>query len=299
MVELLLRGQVQAEAGTGTGALAAPCPAAPFLELPSWLPSEVLAKGVPMPVEYASVGYDASENQELTDYARDICGDFFAIGMSICSLGEGTVVFSDPHQNGVTTFCIGPRVELLHKYYKAGPYLLDLIKYCPMWVVDPEQLLEYAAGALYGFDQGHALRPWNLPTGSTDRPATLPPVLTEIVDDIEACRLTYHSGMEYPDEFQSFPIGMATWYDNLPYQDKRTKRMRDYELPKEQGTSPAWIMLDYLGQAAMEVGGEVSCFAPTHDLDYLDELLQTTAKYIRLFKYLSHGTEENKFSCYF
>ena len=311
MVELLFESKPTPGGAGGQGAHAALSPSAPFLKLPRWIPVRAVMKGAP--ILPSGAHGDWSEHEGLSSLAHSICGDFFGLKVQIFTEDNGNLAYVDPHASGVTVFCVGPRVELLEKYYGAGQYLLGLMQACPFWVMTPDEIMDWASGHIYGWEReaeevggdGGERRtldvPWwpSMVPDARKRPKKLPPKLTEIVDAIERepVRRGYH--MEWPDVFESFPIGMATWHDTRPYQNKLTKRRRTWGMPEENGSCPAWMALDHMVQQTMETGNPSSCHPPHHNIDELERGFRALARYTRLFKYLSHEDKITGFNMLF
>lgn len=310
MVELLCKYPTRPRK-SGQGDFTVPCPAAPFLRVPTNYPTRIsieldLADFPQFHRGFSAFTGEAEEDEELSIMASDALGDFFFNPkVWVASIGDSNVAFIDPHETGVTAFPIGGRVRLLDKYFGAGGFLLSLIEQGPIEVWNPNTMKDLGSYHFYTSNHEdphrgqHELPLWDdLPKTKHERPKELPPNLSRIVDECLASKSSYNLGQR-PDgvNLTQFPLGVALWDDLIPFQNKTTKKTRDFGV--EKGTNISWLVMDEMGSYCMETGAQGSCTDLIHSLDQFESILTHMKPFVKLYKYLSHETEEITFTCTF
>ena len=184
---------------------------------------------------------------------------------------------------------------LIDRHYEnAGAFLLWLIEKCPLHVWNPDTVQEFAArpyAGNYDWGEHHSLNVWDLPEGTWDGVPKLPPNLTRIVRECLAAHEKWEDNFQEYQDVQLFPIGMAVWNNVVPWQNKMTKRQRCFG--PERGNDLSWLALDDLGMYHMETGLHSTCTELIHSVQRLTEIMELTAPFIKLYKYLSHATGES------
>lgn len=289
-----------------TGDTSVPCPAAPFLRVPSQFPTtirvELDIEEHPRLAAHAGKNYSEPDiDNDLTKMATDILGNFFKLQVQVTHTEDGGVyAFIDPHATGVRTFAVGARIGLLDRHFDAGAFLMWLIERCPLNVWGPDTVQEHVSGTLQGWESPHPLKIWDIPEGVWDGVPNLPPNLTRIVleclDAHEQFEDNAH-GLGEGSLAQLFPIGMATWYDCVPWQNNKSKHLRHFGV--EKGNDLSWLALDDLGMYHMETGLHGTCTELFHSVERFQQVLNLTKPFIKLFNYLSHESEEINFHCSF
>jgi hypothetical protein len=301
MVSLIYQHSGQA-AGAGARDTPVLCPAAPFLRVPTIYPDVIRVNiDITKHPRFASYSFskEPEQDDELTQIAQDTAhGEskpFFDLTVRVAHTKDGGIyAFIDPHYSGVTTFAVGGRVSLIDRHYEnAGAFLLWLIEKCPLHVWNPDTVQEFAAkpyAGNYDWGEHHSLTVWDLPEGTWDGVPKLPPNLTRIVRECLAAHEKWEDNFQEYQDVQLFPIGMAVWNNVVPWQNKMTKRQRCFG--PERGNDLSWLALDDLGMYHMETGLHSTCTELIHSVQRLTEIMELTAPFIKLYKYLSHATGE-------
>ena len=97
-------------------------------------------------------------------------------------------------------------------------------------------------------------------------------------------------------DVQLFPIGLAVWENTVPWQDRRSKGLRDFGV--ERGNDLSWLA----GRPWYVPHGDrlhSTCTELIHSVERLTEIMELTAPFIKLYKYLSHATESINYHCTF
>ncbi len=308
MVSLIYQHSGQA-AGTGARDTPVLCPAAPFLRVPTIYPDVIRVNiDITKHPRFASYNFkgEPEQDDELTQIAHDTAhGEskpFFDLTVRVAHTNDGGIyAFIDPHYSGVTTFAVGGRVSLIDRHYEnAGAFLLWLIEKCPLHVWNPDTVQEFAArpyAGNYDWGEHHSLTVWDLPKGTWDGVPKLPPNLTRIVGECLAAHEKWEDNFHEYQDVQLFPIGMAVWNNVVPWQNKMTKRQRTFG--PERGNDLSWLALDDLGMYHMETGLHSTCTELIHSVQRLTEIMELSAPFIKLYKYLSHATGEISYHCSF
>lgn len=292
-------------ASKGTGGTSASCPAASFLSVPTRYPTSIRVtldiNNHPRLAAFDSrFAKEPDDDADLTALAKGIAGDFFDLTVRVVQSSDGGVyAFIDPHYSGVTTFAVGGRVALLDRHFGAGGFLLSLIEECPLEVWNPYSVLERSSSGYGGWEwsEQHKLRTWDLPSSEWNGVPDLPPNLTKIVQDCMDASVAWEDNWKDHDDISMFPIGMAVWNNTVPWQNRATKHNRDFGI--ERGNDVSWLALDELGQYHMETGLHSTCTELIHSIERLEKILELSVPFIKLYKYLSHETEEISYHCTF
>ena len=309
--------------GQRQGAFTVPCSATPFLTVPSTIPVTLRYE---LPSDMVDINVDffhASTDDDLTEMARGIVPDFFNIEIAVAKdehFGHNLGIIN-PYECGVRNFSIGPRVRLLEKYFGCGELLCWLVTKCPIYIWGPHEVLDFATNTHFGCEGAHELKWEGLPRwreefnvegywtrhSLPDMPPNLSRIVQECINAIMQEEEDKRERRGYANNplggadcmTHPFPIGLVSWENMIPYQDKRTKRQTGRDFGPERGNDYSWMAIDDMALACAETGEIPTCINPQHSVEQLRRILTNTKPFIKLYKYLSHDSENLYFSSSF
>lgn len=287
-----IKGRAQKAGGTP------PCYFAPrFLSPPQYgVPNRVLLRGVNFGA--ACLGEKVETYKSLSKWSSEQLG--YRLSVDIHSDEGGNSLVIDTHEAN-HIWAIGPRLELLEKYYGIGRWLLGLIRRCPLDIWTPEFINDMGESLDFDFESMYpkwALESTN-PHHMGDLP-DMPPNLKQIVIQCMTIDYKAHSRQLAYDEMTLYPFGMCSWYSNLPDYNRRTKQLNPYVgAMVERGTSMIWLLADYLSDVALQSGWYMCPVAPFHNQEDYRECIKSTKPFMKLIKYLTHDHLEQGFQLHF
>ena len=268
-----------------------------FLTPPQYgVPNRVLLRGVNFGV--GCLGEKVESYKELSEWSSNQLG--YKLSVDIHSDDNGNSLVIDTHDvNHV--WAVGPRLELLHKYYGIGRWLLGLIRRCPLDIWTPEYVSDMGDSLAIRFTDMYP--EWALDSTNPHRMGDLPdmpPNLRRIVTECMAIDYGMFSRQLDYDDMALYPFGMCSWYGNLPYYNRRTKPLNPYvERMEERGTNMLWMLADYLADVSLQSGWVMCPIAPFHSEKDYRECIKATKPFMKLMKYLTHDHLEEGFSLCF
>ena len=284
------------EAGDNSPRFAAPS----FLTPPRFgVPNRVLLSGINLGV--TELTYDSVEDKRLSKWSSNKLG--YGLSVDIHSSGVGNALVIDTHAKN-HMFAVGPRLELLDKYFNCGQWLLGLARRCPLHVWTPEYIVDYSQcwegmnidiGSMYPEWAKHSVNPHRL--GNIP---DMPTNLRRIVDDCLAIDHQKHDRFCCYDNAMEYPFAMLSWYGNIPDFDRRTKKLNPYvEAWEERGSNKLWMLADLLADHALQSSWGMTCSDAFHSEKEYKECIEDTVPFMKLLKYLSHEQQEEGFSLQF
>ena len=268
-----------------------------FLTPPQYgVPNRVLLRGVNFGV--GTLGDKVECYKELSKWSSKQLG--YKLSVDIHSDDNGNSLVIDTHDVN-HLWAVGPRLELLEKYYGIGKWLLGLIRRCPLDIWTPEYVSDMGDGLNIDFRQMYP--DWAMNTTNPHRMGDLPdmpPNLSKIVAQCMTIDYNAYSRQLDYDEMALYPFGMCTWYGNLPSYNRRTKRLNPYvERMEEKGANMLWMLADYLADISLQSSWCMSPIAPFHSEEDYRDCIKATKPFMKLMKYLTHDHLEEGFSLCF
>lgn len=283
-----------------------PCLVAPsFLAPPRCnIPDKIIIEGLSLgPVD---LEWNAEHYEYMSEWATNLLG--YKIVISIHSDDQGNALVIDSH-DAHHALAIGPRLELLHKYYGVGKWLLGLLVQSPLKIWTPQVIEGFSDWMAEeekkdeGMDMSKMYPDWAMNAEFDQHNVPdLPPNLSAIVNEcleVLAMDKVYSSG-EWPESAENFPFIVCTWYDNRPDYNRKTKKLNPYvESFGERGSSRAWMILDQIADHALQAGNHMIVCKPFHREEKLREFIMDSLPFIKLITYLSHDKREDSFTLRF
>lgn len=268
-----------------------------FLTPPQYgVPNRVLLRGVNLGVE--NLGDKVECYKELSKWSSKQLG--FKLSVDIHSDDNGNSLVIDTHDVS-HLWAIGPRLELLEKYYGIGKWLLGLIRRCPLDIWTPEYVSDM--GDCLDVDFRQMYPDWAMNTTNPHRMGDLPdmpPNLRKIVTECMAVDCGMFSRQLDYDDMTMYPFGMCTWYGNTPNYNRRSKKLNPYvEQWQERGTNMLWILADHLADISLQSSWVMCPIAPFHSEEDYKDCIKATKPFMKLMKYLTHDHLEEGFSLCF
>ena len=286
MVTILQRSTRKAQAFT-TWEVARQVSAGPLVAPPCYPQIEVSG----LPHFYAATDYSHDER-----LSRAFSESGFNLEVSIM---DGAC-FIDSHAK-FTCYAVGARIDLLHRRFGVGHYLLNLINCCPIDIWNPRDLFTLAQDQFNLEFRAKCVPDWVWePAPKINVPKALrklPPNLRKLCKDAEdmrsrACDVTEYG--EYPDnDHYELPAVILSWWDNIHWYNSHCPDNPSYTL--EQGGNPAFALMDSYAEITIQTGANHMGSPLFHDLDQVRELIEAAKPYAKLINYLSH----NEYECGF
>lgn len=261
------------------------------------VPNRVLLSGVNLGI--CELSWNPKIDERLSKWASKKLG--YQIVTSIHSDTLGNALVIDTHSVN-HMLAVGPRLELLNKYFGCGKWLLGLARRCPLHVWTPEYIGDYSDSfdSLVDAKVKNMYPEWALQSVNPHRLGgvpDMPPNLRKLVDD---CLAVDHNKFERFCSFDNameYPFVMLSWYGNIPDYDKRTKKLNPYiEAWEERGNNKLWMLADVLADYAMQSSMGLTCHAPFHSEELYKETIEATVPFMKLLNYLSHDKLKDGFA---
>ena len=260
------------------------------------VPDRVLLSGVNLGIQ--ELTYDAVYDKRLSRWASKQLGYKICVDIHSDELGNALVIDTNQVNH---MFAVGPRLELLNKYYGIGRWLLGLVRGCPLHIWTPEYIEDYSEAFEWMVDDICSMYPdWAKSAVNPHRLGeipNMPPNLRSIVDECLAVDRYKWDRFCCFDNVQEYPFVMLSWYGNIPDFNKRTKKLNPYvEAWEERGSSKLWMLADMIADTALQSSRGMTCAGPFHSEKEFKQCIKDTAPFMRLLTYLSHDQMQDGFS---
>lgn len=270
-----------------------------FLSPPQYgVPNRVLLRGVNLGAEV--LGDKVSRYTNLCRWSTRQLG--YKVVVEVHSDDNGNSLVINTH-DASHLWAIGPRLELLEKYYGVGRWLLGLIRRSPLDIWTPEYLSDMGDCFESQLDISSMYPDWALnstnPNRMDDIP-DMPPNLSKIVTQCMTIDYNAYSRQIDYDEMSLYPFGMCSWYGNIPDFNRGTKKLNPYVAAwEERGTCKLWLLMDHLADNALQSGWVMTPISPFHCEEEYKNFIKASVPYMKLMKYLSHEYRDESFDLCF
>lgn len=284
------------ETGDSSPRYAPPC----FLTPPRFgVPNRVLLSGVNLGVN--ELCWDPVIDEGLSKWSTDVLGHDLVVSIHSDELGNALVIDTNASNH---MFAVGPRLELLDKYFGCGQWLLGLARRCPLHVWTPEYISDYAESFEHLVEGVTDMYPeWARFSINPHRLGVIPDMPKNLRKIVDACLAVDYGKYDRFcafDNAMEYPFAMLSWYGNIPDFNKRTKKLNPYVAAwEERGSNKLWMLADLLADHALQSSMGMTCHDVFHSVDEYKECITDTVPFMRLLNYLSHDQLKDGFSLHF